>query len=355
MDFEPDYRNIVDAASNKRPPRLPLYEHQISPLIMEKILNKPLMSFEDLQTCDKSDLRQFFNDVCRFYKEMTYDTVSFEFPVVEILPGHGAIMGGRPGPIQNRNDFDAYPWDELSEVFWQKAQRWFDILSKYMPAGMKAIGGVGYGVFEVSEDLVGFEYLGYMQADDPQLFAQIYRKIGDLMVGIWTRLLQQYSECFCVCRVGDDLGFKTGTLLAPETITAHIIPQYRRIISLVHKAGKPFLLHSCGNIFAVMEQIIDAGIDAKHSNEDVIAPFDEWLTRYGSKIGLFGGIDVDVLCQSSPEEVYEQVLTKGLLYRDTARGFALGSGNSIPDYVPIEGYLAMVRAAQQLRLQEQNR
>jgi len=355
MGFEPDYRNIVAAASNSRPSRLPLYEHQISPVIMENILDKHLMSFADLMAGSESGLREFFTDYCRFYKEMTYDTVSFEFPVVEILPGHGAIMGGRPGPIQNRNDFDAYPWDELPEVFWQKAQRWFDMLSKCMPAGMKAIGGVGYGVFEVSEDLVGFEYLGYMQADDPQLFAQIYRKIGDLMVGIWTRLLKQYSDCFCVCRVGDDLGFKTGTLLAPQTIVAHIIPQYRRIISLVHKAGKPFLLHSCGNIFAVMEQIIDAGIDAKHSNEDVIAPFEEWLTRYGSKIGLFGGIDVDVLCQSSPEEVYEQVLTKGRLYRDTARGFALGSGNSIPDYVPIEGYLAMVRAVQQLRLQEEKR
>ena len=104
-----------------------------------------------------------------------------------------------------------------------------------------------------------------------------------------------------------------------------------------------------------MEQIIAAGIDAKHSNEDVIAPFDEWLTRYGNRIGLFGGIDVDILCQSSPEEVYEQVLTKGRQYRDAAKGFALGSGNSIPDYVPVDGYLAMVRAAQQLRLQEQTR
>lgn len=352
MDFEPDYRHIVAAASNKRPSRLPIYEHQISPLIMEKILNKSLISFEDLQTCGKSDLKEFFTDYCQFYKEMTYDTVSFEFPVAEILPGHGAIMGGRPGPIQNRTDFEAYPWDELPEVFWQKADRQFCMLSECLPAGMKIIGGVGYGVFEVSEDLVGFEYLSYMQADDPELFAELYRKIGDLMVSIWIRILQQYSECFCVCRVGDDLGFKTGTLLAPEAIVAHIIPQYRRIISLVHKASKPFLLHSCGNIFEVMEPIIQAGIDAKHSNEDVIAPFEQWIEQYSSRIGLFGGIDVDVLCQNPPEQIYEMVLTKCRLYRDTAKGFALGSGNSIPDYVPVEGYLAMLRAAQQLRLQE---
>ena len=43
---------------------------------------------------------------------MTYDTVSYEVCITEILPGHGAIMGGK-GPIQNRADFERYPWDEL--------------------------------------------------------------------------------------------------------------------------------------------------------------------------------------------------------------------------------------------------
>jgi len=36
-----------------------------------------------------------------------------------------------------------------------------------------------------------------------------------------------------------------------------------------------------------------------------------------------------------------------------ARGYALGSGNSIPDYVAVQGYLAMIRAAQQIRQNEQ--
>jgi uroporphyrinogen decarboxylase len=238
-------------------------------------------------------------------------------------------------------------------MYWQTAEKQFDMLSECMPAGMKAIGGVGNGVLEISEDLVGFEYLSYMQVDEPELFAELYRRIGDLMVNIWMRFLEQYAEHFCVCRMGDDLGFKTGTLISPNAIITHIIPQYHRIVSLVHKSGKPFLLHSCGNIFEIMEQIIETGINAKHSNEDIIAPFEEWIRRYGSRIGLFGGIDVDILCRSRPDEVYEQVLTKGWLYRDSAQGYALGSGNSIPEYVPVEGYLAMIRAAQQLRQNEE--
>jgi uroporphyrinogen decarboxylase len=101
-----------------------------------------------------------------------------------------------------------------------------------------------------------------------------------------------------------------------------------------------------------MDDVIDAGIDAKHSNEDVIAPFDEWIERYGERVALFGGIDMDLLCQLQPDEIRELVAERGARFRATANGYALGSGNSIPDYVPVEGYLAMVEAARGLRENE---
>ena len=110
-----------------------------------------------------------------------------------------------------------------------------------------------------------------------------------------------------------------------------------------------FLLHSCGSIFAVMDDLIDsAGIDAKHSNEDSIAPFSVWIERYGERIGNFAGVDADVLCQSSPDEIAEYV---GRIFamRDETRGLAIGSGNSIPDYIPIAGYTPMVDTVRTLR------
>jgi uroporphyrinogen decarboxylase len=109
------------------------------------------------------------------------------------------------------------------------------------------------------------------------------------------------------------------------------------------------LQHSCGKIFPIMDQWIAAGINAKHSNEDAIAQYDEWIARYGDRIGLFGGIDTDRLCRMQPDDVYAFVLQEGTRFRATAKGYALGSGNSIPDYVPVEGFLAMIRAAQEIR------
>lgn len=351
MHFEPDYQHMLDVLYNKRPKRLPLYEHVINPEMMELVFD---VKFAELRSGDDSDVREFISHFCRFFREMTYDTVSFEVCIVEILPEHGAIAGGRPGPIQNRQDFERYPWDELTERFWKFADRQYDSLERLMPAGMKAVGGIGNGVLEISEDLVGLEYLGYMMADDPELFSDLYRKIGDLMFELWSTFLERYADTFAICRFGDDLGFQTSTLVSPKIIREHIIPQYKRIIERVRNSGKPFLWHSCGNIFSVMEEMIDIGIMAKHSNEDNIAPFEKWISLYGDRIALLGGFDLNFLCTKTPEEIFDGVVKMGQKFRQQANGYALGSGNSIPEYIPVESYLAMVKAAQQIRQNESN-
>ena len=52
-----------------------------------------------------------------------------------------------------------------------------------------------------------------------------------------------------------------------------------------------------------MDDIIDAGVDAKHSFEDQIMPVTEVKRRWGKRISILGGIDVDFLCHASIEQV----------------------------------------------------
>jgi uroporphyrinogen decarboxylase len=97
-----------------------------------------------------------------------------------------------------------------------------------------------------------------------------------------------------------------------------------------------------------MEDIIAAGIDAKHSNEDAIAPFTTWTEKYGDRIGNFGGIDMDVLCQNSKDKI--RTYTLDILEKTyDCGGIAYGSGNSIPHYVPVDGYLAMNETIREFR------
>lgn len=94
------------------------------------------------------------------------------------------------------------------------------------------------------------------------------------------------------------------------------------------------------------------GIDAKHSNEDQIAPFDEWIKRYNGQIGLFGGFDVNLLSLGTYQSVYDEVLRKGTEYRRICKGYGLGSGNSIASYVSVDGFRGMIDAVKQIRRKE---
>ena len=340
--FTPDYHNILDAAENRVPKRLPLYEHLISDSIMEQALG---VKFAHLYDTDKD---AYFHEYCRFFREMGYDTVSYECCVGDNLPGSGALGRHIKGIIQTREDFEKYPWDTLEDRYFDTYSANWEALRRQMPEGMKAVGGIGNGIFECVQDLVGFEDLCYMQEDDPELFADMFKTVGELLVKLWKRFLREYGDIYCVCRTGDDLGFKSSTMLRAQDVREHIVPVYAKIAEAVHAAGKPYLLHSCGCIFNVMEDLIAAGINAKHSNEDQIAPFPVWVEKYGDRIGNFGGIDTDAVCRLPREEMTTYIL-EVIRACEGHGGFAFGSGNSIPDYVPVDQYLHMLHVVREYR------
>ena len=345
-EYTPDYRRLEAAARNQDTGWIPLYEHLIGDQIIGSIMEADLSG---LTNGSDRDLLEYFRIYCSFFKKMGYDTVSYEACMGGIMPGSGALGGHIKGVIQTREDFEAYPWDALCSRYFEAYGKCFRALREAMPCGMKAVGGVGNGVFECVQDLVGYEDLCYMRVDDPELYADLFQKVGECSLEIWKRFLREYGDLYCVCRFGDDLGFKSNTLLPAGDIRKLIVPQYRRVVDAVHQAGKPFLLHSCGQIFGVMDSLIrDARIDAKHSNEDQIAPFPVWVEKYGDRIGNFGGIDTDAVCRLDEYSLREYI-TELVQKCKGHGGFAFGSGNSIPDYVPLENYLAMNRIIRELR------
>ena len=345
MNFEPDYRNIALAALNKFPYRLPLYEHNISPEVVEAILGKQL---PDLQG-SLADRKEYFRLYTNFCKENGYDVVPFEGCITELIQGGEALCGRTGSIIHTMKDLEEYPWDDKVEEYFNRFELSFQALTEVMPAGMKAVGGIGNGIFEVVQDFVPLTELAYLQIDEPEVYAELWKKVEQLMLTIWQRFLVTYADTYAVCRMGDDLGFATSTLISPQDISTHIIPGYAHIGELVHSFNKPFLLHSCGAIFPVMDEIIaKANINAKHSNEDNIAPFQTWIELYSDRIGLFGGVDMNVLCLNKGPEITDYVneilhCMKGL------PGLAIGSGNQIADYVPPESFLTMVETVRRFR------
>jgi len=96
----------------------------------------------------------------------------------------------------------------------------------------------------------------------------------------------------------------------------------------------------------VIDDIIDdMKFDAKHSYEDKIIPVEEAYERWGSRIAILGGIDLNFICTATQEEIKKR--SQKMLERSAILGgYALGTGNSVPDYVPAENYFAMISAVE---------
>jgi uroporphyrinogen decarboxylase len=279
-----------------------------------------------------------------------YDAIPFECIIAGILPGNRALYGHEPGSIHCMDDFNKYPWEEIPDLFKKTCYPLFRAFAANLPAGMKGVGGPGNGVFECVQDIVGYQNLCVIKYDDEELYRVLFEKMGIAIETIWKDFLAEFSDVYCVMRFGDDLGYKTSTLLSPEDIRTNIFPVYKIVIDAVHAKGKPFLLHCCGKIFSVMDDLIALGIDAKHSNEDGIALFSQWVHTYGKRIALFGGIDTDNLVRLDEKQIAELV-KEVCSYAGGRCGFALGSGNSITEYVPAANYIAMNRAVREFRAQ----
>ena len=239
--------------------------------------------------------------------------------------------------ITDRESFEAYPWPNPDEADYSALE------DPPLPEGMKLVVWGPGGVLENAVSLVGYERLCYLSLDDPDLMDDIFEAIGGRLARYYE--LSAGYESVGALMGNDDWGFKTQTMLRPDQMRRWVIPWHRRIVEAIHAAGKPAILHSCGNLETVMEDVIeDIGYDAKHSYEDQITPVEEAYERWGDRIAVLGGIDVDFLCRSTAEEIQERC--RAMLARSEGRGgYALGSGNSIPAYVPQENFIAMREVA----------
>ena len=70
-------------------------------------------------------------------------------------------------------------------------------------------------------------------------------------------------------------------------------------------------------------------------------PVEEAKQLFGDRMAILGGLDVDFLCRATEEEV--RARTREILEACMpGGGYALGTGNSVANYIPAENYLAML-------------
>jgi len=251
--------------------------------------------------------------------------------------GGRTFMDEQRGPITNWQAFESYPWPD-PEVASMAAFEWYE---ENLPQDMCVIAFGGFShLFEYLSWLMGYETLCYSLYDRRDLVAAISERLIDISRRVLDRILG--FERVKLIWGSDDMGFRTATLISPQDLREFILPGHKLLAEMSHAAGRPYLLHSCGNLARIMDDLIDdVGIDALHSFEDTITTVTEAKKAFGDRIALLGGVDVDFLCRADEMQVRQRV-RQTLDVCMPGGGYCLGSGNSIANYVPLGNYLAML-------------
>ncbi len=354
---QPNAAEFIDILTGRtQSDRVPLVEYLVDEVLARPITVDLLGRQWAEEGRDRDSQMAWLDNFIQFWYRLGYDFVRFErgLPFVEwkIAAPDSAPGATRQrewsdehrGPIMSWDDFERYPWPRVEDFDFFP----FEYINSHLPEGMGLISCHAAGVFEHLSFLMSLEGLSLALYDAPDLVQAIAERVGGLLAQFYRHLLD--LDHLVAVFPGDDMGFRTGTLIRPAALRRYCLPWHKRYAEMTHARGLPYFLHSCGNLSTIMEDLIeDIGIDGKHSYEDAIIPVQDFQARYASRIAVLGGIDLNILAAGTPEDVRRQV--RFLMQTCGSRGrYAIGSGNSIPSYVPLQNYLAMVDEALEFRL-----
>ncbi len=314
-------------------------ELQVDPEIMEAKLGRPVENLADYVS---------------FWKTTGYD-YALLFVRGQPLPDHfyQVKVGGTRkdlafGPhsaascrsfdvrdgIKDEQSFERYPWIGPESVYYDEV----DAIREYLPDGMKLIvsqGPLFSGIWRV----MGMEAFSIALFENPGLIEAIAEKLGELCVNIAESCVQR--DWVGAYWLGDDVAYTTGLMASPDFLRQYVFPYYKRIGQLCRRYDKPLIWHSDGDHSAVLEDIVDCGVRAVHPVEPSSVDALELKQQYGDRLAFIGGMDVDLMSRGTAEMVAKT--TRRLLERlAPGGGYVAGGGNSIPKYVPLENYNALL-------------
>ncbi len=342
---DPDIEGLRRVLQRGPSDRVPLVELAIAEETLTALHGRPLLPLSRQEGLSRfgEAVRQRIQlwralgyDYYRVRAEIPFETQTLAArDTAQFGAGQRHWVNEHEGLIQSLQDFEAYPWPAPAAVDFSAAEA----AQSGLPDGMGLIGFSG-GVLEWSSSLLGLESMMLLLYDEPELVKAVVDRVGQTIYDA-LRVFCTMDKVFALW-LGDDMGFKTATLLQPQHLRQYILPWHQRYAELAHQSGRLFLLHSCGHLEAIMPDLLqDVRIDAKHSFEDVIVPVEQFKERWGKRVAVLGGVDVDLLSRGTEEDVRRRT---GQILAACAPGggYACGSGNSITNYMPPENYLAML-------------
>jgi len=200
-------------------------------------------------------------------------------------------------------------------------------------------------VFSLPRYLMGMEDLLMSIITAPGLV----QAVVDLAVDINLEMAKEVAARGAkIVYTGDDYAGNRGPFMSPQHFRELFYPGLSRVMGGFKELGLYVIKHTDGNLWPIMDMIIDSGIDCL----DPIDPqggmdLAEVKEKYGDRVALKGNVDcAQLMTFGTPEEVI--VATKDALCKGApGGGFILSSSNSIHSAVKPENYLAMLQTLEE--------
>ncbi len=183
-------------------------------------------------------------------RELARRQVPLEFVVREVYSMHGHME--KP-PLPNPT-FDGYEFPKPESFFrpeWKKAAG--KTFSEH-PDSFK-VGVLGWGLFERSWNLRGFENILMDAIAEPDFFEEVLDRLMNLYLSF-----VEYTADLPIDAIlfGDDWGDQRGVIIGPERWRRFLKPRWAKIYEAVHSHGKIVMSHSCGSVADIIPDLIEA-------------------------------------------------------------------------------------------------
>ena len=271
-------------------------------------------------------------------------------PIDDVLArdGYGGIwrMDRRPWHLETpplaRPSFEGYDFPKPEDFFRPESKA-----AAFSTCAQKKdsflVGSLGWGLFERSWNLRGFENALMDAIAEPDFYQEMLDRLTELYLAFVEYTVELPIDGILF---GDDWGDQRGVILGPERWRKFIKPRWAKIYEAVHAAGKIAMSHSCGSVAEIMPDIIEIGLDVLESVQPEAAGMNpyELKKNWGDRITFWGCLG----CQSTvprgtPEEIRNEV---SKLRREMSRGggYILAPAKPLQPETPTENAVALIEA-----------
>ncbi len=245
-------------------------------------------------------------------------------------------------PPLKEPSFDGYTFPPPESFFrpeWKEMAR--STCKEYADSFL--VGSLGWGLFERSWNLRGFENILMDSVAEPDFFEEVL----DRLMNLYLRFVE-YTVDLPVDGIlfGDDWGDQRGVILGPDRWRRFLKPRWAKIYEAVHRHGKIVMSHSCGSVADIIPDLIDIGLDVLESVQPEAAGMNpyELKKQWGGKITFWGGLGSQSTIPFGNPETIRTEVARLKCEMGKGGGFILAPAKPLQPETPTDNAVAVVEA-----------